>query len=440
MGSPFMYRVRTIARLAVFGMLAMPFGATADAQSPQGVSSGSLDQAFSDMLRDPGNLALTLRYVELATQAGDLEGAIGALSKLLLSDPDNFEVQRRLAVLYRALGSISAAEIHGQRALALAKDEASRASVEADLAELRKAASPDRFSATVQSGLAFQSNAAVASQTANFVASQRPKAKADWNGLLAAAGTYDHDFDDAVAESWNSAVSFYGTRQFRLNQDDIGCARLTSGPTFHVFDSPGSVLRPYLVGETFGLGDSLYFVTGGAGGSWDRDLGNRFASRFEMETVQRSFNNSERYPQASEQNAVSILGRATLAYTWPQGDRTGLRVWSIDNLARAGYARFREFGVSPVVEFRFTGLWGSAAWLATVDARYVRRPYGGPNPNIAPDVTRSDREWGGSIAVLAPLVDGWSLLVKASQMNEDSTVAAYSYRNSQATAAVQYAF
>lgn len=410
------------------------------AQPAESVSNGTLDRAFADMLRDPGNVALTFRYVELAKQAGDLEGAIGALSKLLLSDPDNFEVQRQLATLYRALGSFSTAQIYDRRALDLARTESDRKAIEDDLDDLQRVASADRLSATLQAGVAYQSNAAITAQLADFGNVQRPKSKPDENAQLGGNASYDHDFSEALADSWNSTLSFYGTQQFRLRDDNISYARLSSGPGFTLFDRRGSILHTYVLGEVMGLGDTLYLITGGAGAAWDEDLGGRFASRLEVESVKRWFNASAAYPLAAQQNGMSVLARATLGYAWPQGDHTGLRMWAADAEAQTGYARYREWGVSPAVELHFAGLWGAAAWTVTVDARYVRRPYGGPDAALSPGITRDDREWGGSIALAAPVADGWSLLAKLGQLNEDSSVLAYSYRNSQATMAVQYGF
>src|SRR5690348_16770725 len=43
---------------------------------------------FRKMLSDPGNVKLALRYAELSSQAGDLEGAISTLERLLIFAPD----------------------------------------------------------------------------------------------------------------------------------------------------------------------------------------------------------------------------------------------------------------------------------------------------------------------------------------------------------------
>ena len=95
-------------------------GAPALAQTPAG-SSQSLQQqydaAFAAMLADPANLDKTFAYAALAAQVDDLEGAISALERMLLIDPNLPRVQLELGVLYYRLGSYGAARSYLQSAL-----------------------------------------------------------------------------------------------------------------------------------------------------------------------------------------------------------------------------------------------------------------------------------------------------------------------------------
>ena len=76
-------------------------GQLAKAPSPE--IQRQYDLAFQEMLAQPGKPEVVLKYANVATEAGDLEGAIAALEGLLLMDSDLPQVQLQLASLYYRL-------------------------------------------------------------------------------------------------------------------------------------------------------------------------------------------------------------------------------------------------------------------------------------------------------------------------------------------------
>ena len=75
------------------------------------------DAAFQKMLDDPANMDALLEYSKIATRTGDYEGAISALERTLLINPDLPQVQIELAVLYYRIKSYAVADAYLQRAL-----------------------------------------------------------------------------------------------------------------------------------------------------------------------------------------------------------------------------------------------------------------------------------------------------------------------------------
>src|SRR5712664_1915000 len=119
------------------------------AQAPA-VSSSELkrqyDAAFQETLSKPADLDVLFRFAGLATQVGDLEGAVSALERMLLINPNLPRVRLELGVLYYRLGSYGVARTYLETALAsagLPSDVRSRA--EQFLAEIRNRQSPSRF-------------------------------------------------------------------------------------------------------------------------------------------------------------------------------------------------------------------------------------------------------------------------------------------------------
>lgn len=75
------------------------------------------DASFQEMLRQPANLDVLFKFATLATQAGDLEGAISALERMLLISSDLPRVRLELGVLYYRLGSYEVARTYLETAL-----------------------------------------------------------------------------------------------------------------------------------------------------------------------------------------------------------------------------------------------------------------------------------------------------------------------------------
>lgn len=75
------------------------------------------DAAFQKMLDDPANMDALLDYSKVATRTGDYEGAISALERTLLINPDLPQVQIELAVLYYRIKSYTVADAYLQKAL-----------------------------------------------------------------------------------------------------------------------------------------------------------------------------------------------------------------------------------------------------------------------------------------------------------------------------------
>jgi tetratricopeptide (TPR) repeat protein len=73
--------------------------------------------AFQKTLDDPGNMDALLEYAKVATRTGDYEGAISALERTLLINPDLPQVQIELAVLYYRLRSYDMTNAYLQSAL-----------------------------------------------------------------------------------------------------------------------------------------------------------------------------------------------------------------------------------------------------------------------------------------------------------------------------------
>ena len=79
----------------------MPFQDTPEAREA--------DELFQQLLKDPKNVDLTFRYAQASIKAGNIEGGISSLERLLLLDRNFPGVKIQLAELYADLKSYNMA-------------------------------------------------------------------------------------------------------------------------------------------------------------------------------------------------------------------------------------------------------------------------------------------------------------------------------------------
>ena len=400
------------------------------------------------MMRDPGNLTLTMDYVNAAKAKGDLEGAIGALSRLLLIDPNWTQVQLQLAELYLELKSYAMAESFYRRVLASPVDSASREDAMSGLTEVADAQSDNDFALTVGLGAAYQTNAnAGPTSTARILGVEvTPFGKAapvaDGNLFLTAALAAHETVGWWSDTTWDTAVSIFATRQLRLQHENIAYTRIDSGPSIVLqgWSDAAITVHPYLLVDIFGLGSSLLFASGGGGISVDHELGDGYSVRTTVEVDDRVFRNGVNFPTATSHSAVEVIGSVKLSRAFGDDDKVSLRLQAADNVAVAGWARYTEWRVNPTFEHQFTGLWGDEPWLATVEGARAWIPYARPDSSIDPSLTRYDREWTASVSLSVPIESGWSVDTAVSRTREESSLPNYRYTNTIVSADLAYSF
>ena len=82
---------------------------SADARDVR-VIEREFDKVFLQMLDDPSDIDITLRYAELAIKLEDYESAIPAMERILIFNPELVDIKLELGVLYYRLESYDTAK------------------------------------------------------------------------------------------------------------------------------------------------------------------------------------------------------------------------------------------------------------------------------------------------------------------------------------------
>jgi len=105
----------TKIRLAALGIgVALSLAASALPAAAQDADAQRAEflSLYQQILRNPANVELTLRYARLGAQIGDYEASVSALERLLMYNPNLPTAQLELGLLYARLKSYAMARAY----------------------------------------------------------------------------------------------------------------------------------------------------------------------------------------------------------------------------------------------------------------------------------------------------------------------------------------
>ena len=324
------------------------------------------DAAFQETLNKPADLDVLFRFAGLASQTGDLEGAISALERMLLINPDLPRVRLELGVLYYRLGSYEAARTYLETALkspALPADV--RGKAQEYLAEINSKAQPSHLSGEVFFGWRYQSNANLGPSTSQVL-------------LFGQAANLESGGPWIVRLGRREFAGGSPQLRFRLNRGQIGARNpihglrqspvsavgservrlldLTSGPRFQIFNGAFEdfSLKPFLTAGYVWVNDTSYYGSWGGGLESIVLLANGLRSITAF-TFRRQNNQDTSYiPTNSQYRGNSLTANTALQYDF----NPALMFFAIGNAQRfdadlAPWQSYSLWGVGGGFAFRF---------------------------------------------------------------------------------------
>jgi len=424
----------------------------APAASAQGVVDPKYrtlyDEAFRATYDHPTDLAAALAFAKVARLAGDIEGAIGALERVLIFNPDLAVVDLELGLLYRSLGSLDAARIHLLHADPAQLSPADRDVRERTLAELDAGLARNKLTGIAVTGLRYQTNANAGAVEAARLAGGAPgalnslRARPDADAFAAVTLTDSYDLGDQAGDTWDTRLSLYGTRQFHRHLLNIGLAELDTGPRFRLGDSTDPTVRPYVVANVFELGGTTYFVGDGGGTNLHAPLGPHWTADATFEVRSLSFYSSSIEPTAPDYDARQTLVRLLVGYTPGGGDLVTATLQGLNYDARRNFQTYDEVRLSASYIHRFDAPWRwlSQPWAAALYGGPVGRWYDHADPNIDPQQRRADGEWDLGAALIVGLADKLDFRLEVQQVWANSNVPLYEFRDTAVLGSLELRF
>jgi hypothetical protein len=425
----------------------------AGAQAPSSELKKQYDQAFQETLDKPGDLDVLFRFATLATQVGDLEGAISALERMLLINPDLPRVRLELGVLYYRLGSYEAARTYFDTALKSPSIPPEvKAKAEQYLAEIATKASASSFSGEVFLGWRYQSNANLGPATSRVLLfgqaanlNQAGLGTPDWGVVSSVQLRHTYDFGNQDRSALETLFTAYANRQFQLSAANVTLLNLTSGPRFQILQGvvEDFTLKPFVTGGYVWVADTPYYGSWGGGLESNVLLASGFRN-ISVATFLRQNNQDTSYlPTNSQYRGNSMTLNTAFQYELTPT----VMIFATGSAQRfdadiAPWQSYNLFGVGGGLAFRFPDpLFKSGLpWAINLSVSEQWWTYDQPDPVVDPNTMRYQNDTILNIVLTVPFDDRTTFSLSGGRFVRAATVPNYEFTNNSFMFGVSWRF
>ncbi|MCY4454662.1 MAG: tetratricopeptide repeat protein [Immundisolibacterales bacterium] len=427
----------------------------ADASPPGSASEAAqVDAAFDAMVNDPADLEKTFHFAALAARTGDLEGAVAALERMLLLEPDLPRVKLELGVLYFRLGSYVVARRYLTEAVAgdRVPDEV-RARVAEYVAAVDAKLARHHVSGFSLFGARYQSNANAGPSSPEVRLEGRTAALEDrFTGqsdadVFAAAGIeHRYDFRRVDGLKWVTDATLYATRQRTQEQVNLALVEARTGPERGfgraAVGDDGLLVRPYAKIEHVTLDDRIWYQGAGAG------VGLRFrpSDRLEVsggaDVVRRRHRQDAENPAADDRDGWVIRARLTGRHALTGAFGLRLTAGAVRHELKAEYEKHDDVELGAGLDYAFSDPSGFThrRWTASVGLNRLYSRYDAPDDTIDPNRRRTQRALSAEASLTVPLGERLAVVLSVGDRDVDASLPNFTNRNRWASAAVAWSF
>lgn len=437
---------------ALVGSLFLLFiGVAADAQQPTD-SDKIFEEAYQEVLKDPGNLDKSFRFTQIAIERGDFEAAISALERMLITNPNLPRVRLELGVLYFRLGSYVLAKSYLESATK-GKDVPPkvRERVGVFLAKINDLLSTSKLSGTVSAGLRYQTNANAGPSSSSvmlfgFPAELDEASTSQKDGNFFGALNLRHVYDMETQErtTLDTDLIAFGSKHFEQDQVDVLFLELVSGPRFRVASegSGNTLIRPFVSGNIIHLGEDVLFTSFGGGLEVSSQINDKLGLTLRYDARDKRFDNNTSRPNASDEDGVEQSGHVTVAFAISPAVNAFARARFKAHNARVEYEANREFGGLVGLSVSYKPPMGnpSRRWLTSVSSEFSQVKYDAPDPAVSPTTEREDRKWTLRAQTNIPLSKLISLGIGVTCSITDSNLPNFEQTNTGFAVSLSHAF
>ncbi len=450
----------TLFGLALLAPVLVSTASPAAAQSSQNVApragGTSLDdietkrkELFNRMMAAPDDLDTAFEYAALSSQAGDLEGAISTLERMLIYAPGLPRLQLELGVLYYRLGAYETARQYfdGAKAAGDVPPEVV-AKVDQYLEAIDKRGAPSQLSGMIRTGLRYQSNAnagpsnsTVTLNGLSYTLDDLSVAGEDFNAFVNGSVRYRHD-TEIQGLSLEAGVSGYAAGYRNRDTLNTGALEAYVGPVFDLgrFGLDDRSLSVLLLTSGVLIEGDRYLASAGVSTNFDWQVTRSTASRPACNTATKTIRTPSRERRLRCRPAIVSMHRPLVAHD-DRGFERQRRVFATRRDAETGYLSSTEVGGSVSGTYRHAALIGDGpAWIIGLEAAVAGRAYDDPDTMINSAESQRDTEFSLNLRQITPFNEHVALVTEAGYRKVWSNYDIKAFDNISLSIGIQAAF
>jgi hypothetical protein len=415
------------------------------------------DDAFRNLLQNPTDFVSTSSYVDLLIRAGNYEGAIAALERLLLVPGAPPALRIQVAQLYSALKSFTAAEAMLLQVLAEPElSAADKSTAESLLGQIRSAGARSQLSGFVIFGVRHQSNATLRSESPQIFSNGTPVASTlrpinDTDTSLGLRINHEYDLGLPSFAVLSSGIGLYFVNSNTAAGKPVVAGfntpynlRVLDANTGVVFnpisDNRNLTIRPHMLGTTVQAQGTKYLTSLGWGLDVNYRLGGINGIFATLDSQRRAF-----AARADVPNAALLDGRLTslrlrTVYGVLPKQVLNAEVTLRNNSAGAGNLSFTSLEPRVSYAMSYGGPFGAGDWSTTPFVGYVHRSYKAADAAVIAGSARRDAEWRLGLTQTIPIAPRWTGIITLEQVRNNANLPNYTYKNTSVSTNVLYSF
>lgn len=382
------------------------------------------DAALQRMAADPRDLDAMLAHARASIRLRQFEPAVSTLERYLDLAPGNTAALYELAVSYFALGVYAVADLHFQRLEQANLDGETRRLIGQYRAAIADRTAESGVKGRVAVGLAYSTNANLASDSVTVLTRGVPLARAGGAPDGGAGATFSarvehrHDLGLASGDLWFTEAGVEALHFFEDSDGDFDGIFLRSGPSLSLNEfAYGPKVRPYVELDTVFRGGDWLFSTAGLGAQYT----NTFTADWSMYAAVRSG-----YRWHETAGGDGSVHRGVLGVTFRPSRDMKIQLSGLTEAFFSGADALGnvEFGGRLSAEYDFdTGLaFAHRKWRLEGYGQITTRQFLDPDAAVDPAREREDLDMRLGAKLTAHLIEGFFVTGGVDWLNRDSNI------------------
>lgn len=409
--------------------------------APPAFAAESYEQLFESMKSDPTNPNKTFRFAQAAIKAGDINGAIAALERMLLSNPGLSNIELELGVLYLRVGAVELASEFIDSALRAPEVPPwVRERAQGLLGQAERASSRHSFSTSLFLAAKHDSNANAAPagrlvriRGFDGLLDEDDTGRSDTSTEFALRVRHYYDLNSQAGHQLETSLGTYNRVYEDVSEIDVNSFGITTGPRFYFGQvlNPSWSVRPLVTFNQLYLDGDLYLRSTGLGINTRKSFSSQLLGELTLSGEDQRYENDEDTPNATDRSGKFYELSGSLSYVVKPRWRVSTQLAFNQRDANEDFESLQRGSLRIASTYSYKAPWNlsASAWSFTAAAEIQEAEYDEADPLIDPDEERNDTRMDFSLSNSIPLGKAGTLVLSTQYTDNDSSLPNYVYDN-----------